>query len=210
MGAAFFPRPPPTDVFPRIRPATAADAAPARDIYAPFVSETSVSFEEEPPDVATIRSRIGDTVEQFPWLVCVDDEVLGYAYAHGHRGRGAYRWSAESSVYVREGTRRVGVARGLYESLFAVLRRQGYRNVYAGTMLPNPASTGFHAAMGFEPVGTFERVGYKHGEWHDVRWWHRSLGEHPPDLDPPTAFADVREEPWFDDAVATGEGSVDR
>lgn len=98
----------------------------------------------------------------------------------------------------------------MYESLFAVLRGQGFRNVYAGTALPNPASTGFHAAMGFEPVGTFERVGYKHGEWRDVRWWHRSLGDHDADPDPPTAFADAREEPWFDDAVATGEGSVTR
>lgn len=196
---------------PSIRPATAADAASVREIYAPFVRETNVSFEEEPPDAAEIRSRIADTSERFPWLVCVDGRaVLGYAYAHQHRGRGAYRWSVESSVYVREDARRAGVARGLYESLFAVLRRQGFRNVYAGTALPNPASTGFHAAMGFEPVGTYERVGYKHGEWHDVRWWHRSLGEHPAEPDPPTAFADARAEPWFDDAVATGEASVDR
>jgi phosphinothricin acetyltransferase len=64
--------------------------------------------------------------------------------------------------------------------------------------------------MGFDPVGTFERVGYKHGEWRDVTWWHRSLGEHSPDPDPPTTFADAREDPWFADAVATGEATVDR
>ncbi|WP_218836389.1 GNAT family N-acetyltransferase [Halorarum salinum] len=195
---------------PNIRPATAADAAPIRDIYAPFVGETSVSFEEEPPDEAAMRRRIADTVDRLPWLVRDDGSVLGYACAHEHRGRGAYRWSVESSVYVREDARRAGVARGLYESLFAVLRRQGFRNVYAVTALPNPASTGFHEAMGFDPVGTFERVGYKHGEWRDVRWWHLSVGEYADDPDPPTTFADARREPWFDDAVATGEGSVDR
>ena len=48
--------------------------------------------------------------------------------------------------------------------------------------LPNDASVGLHRAMGFEPVGVLERVGWKHGAWHDVAWVQRTLaaGDDPP------------------------------
>ena len=48
--------------------------------------------------------------------------------------------------------------------------------------LPNPASEGLHRALGFEPVGLYRRIGWKHGAWHDVAWVQRALapGEGPP------------------------------
>jgi L-amino acid N-acyltransferase YncA len=45
----------------------------------------------------------------------------------------------------------------------------------AGMTLPNAASEEFHRAMGFRPVGVFERIGFKHGRWHDVAWTQRRL-----------------------------------
>ena len=30
-------------------------------------------------------------------------------------------------------------------------------------------------ALGFELVGTYRRVGWKHGRWHDVAWYQRPL-----------------------------------
>jgi L-amino acid N-acyltransferase YncA len=42
--------------------------------------------------------------------------------------------------------------------------------------LPNEASVGLHRALGFEPVGIYRRIGWKHGAWHDVAWTQRSLG----------------------------------
>ncbi|ESP89563.1 GNAT family N-acetyltransferase [Candidatus Halobonum tyrrellensis] len=194
-----------------IRPVESGDAPDIVDIYAPFVTDSWVSFAETPPDAADVRERIAETTERFPWPVCARDDgsVCGYAYAHVYRGRGAYRWSVESSVYVAEDARRAGVATALYESLFALLRLQGFVNAYAVTALPNPASTGFHDAMGFEPVGTHERAGYKLGAWRDVRWWHRSLGDHPADPDPPADAAALRGTDEWTAATATGEASLD-
>jgi L-amino acid N-acyltransferase YncA len=45
----------------------------------------------------------------------------------------------------------------------------------AGMTLPNEASVGLHRALGFEPVGVWRRIGWKHGAWHDVLWLHRPL-----------------------------------
>jgi L-amino acid N-acyltransferase YncA len=162
----------------RIRSVDAKDAEVIQAIYAPFVSDTAVSFETVVPDVAEIRSRIEAQAENCPWLVCeADESVIGYAYASPHRTRQAYRWSVDVSVYVDPRHHRRGIGRALYTSLFDLLRRQGFINAYAGIALPNPSSVALHESFGFEPVGTFRGVGYKLGRWHDVLWLHLRLRE---------------------------------
>jgi len=161
-----------------IRVATAADAARIAAIYAPFVTDTVVSFETTPPDAGEMRRRIEASMDDWPWLVCVRGEaVCGYAYASKHRAREAYQWCCECSAYVDAPARRRGVGRALYRSLFAVLEAQGYRNVYAGIAQPNAASESFHANLGFTRIGTYERIGYKLGAWRDVTWWALRLGD---------------------------------
>ena len=161
-----------------VRLATPADASGVLAIYAPFVRETWVSFEAEVPSEAEIARRIAAAPPTYPWLVAeADGAVAGYAYASAHRGRTAYQWSTEVSVYVAEGARRRGVARQLYGALFDVLRLQGFVNAYAGIALPNAASMAFHERCGFEPVGVYRGVGYKLGAWRDVGWWALRLGD---------------------------------
>lgn len=192
-----------------IRVVKEADAADVREIYAPYVRETAISFEQSPPSVAEMEQRIETKTGTYPWLVCTHDgTVVGYSYAGPIRKRDAYQWSVESSVYVHPDYQRRGVAQGLYDALFAVLERQGYYNVYAGTALPNPASTGFHAAAGFDPIGVYEDVGYKNGAWHDVKWWHRSLGELPEQPQPPRSVQEVRDRDEWEDLLATGESAI--
>jgi L-amino acid N-acyltransferase YncA len=129
---------------PTIRLAALDDAEQIQAIYAPYC-RTPISFETEPPSVEEMRGRLAKVLEQYPWLVCEDgDEILGYAFAGRHRERAAYRWSVDTSIYIRQGRQRRGLGRALYTSLLAVLPLQGYVNAYAGATLPNPASVGLH------------------------------------------------------------------
>ncbi len=195
---------------PTIRLATPADAAAIRAIYALFVRDSAISFELTPPTVAEMRTRIADTLETLPWLVAIHDgDIVGYTYAHAYRRRPAYRWAAETSVYVDEAVHRSGVARGLYTSLFELLRRQGYRRVYAATTIPNPASVGFHESMSFDPIGVFEDVGYKDGTWHDVLWLQRPIGESADDPDPPIDIREARAHDGWREALGAGESSIE-
>src|SRR5215831_5701186 len=104
-----------------IRLATPDDAQEVQAIYAPYC-HTPISFEMDPPSVAEMRGRLAKVLGQYPWLLCEDGgEVLGYAYATQHRERAAYRWSVDTSVYVRQDRQRRGVGRALYTSLLALL-----------------------------------------------------------------------------------------
>src|SRR5262249_41545489 len=125
-----------------------------------------------------------------------------------HRTRSAYRWSVDTSVYVDEGFRQRGVARGLYASLFAILAAQGYFNAYAGIALPNAASVGLHEAVGFKKVGVYQRVGYKFGEWRDVGWWQLELRAHEASPAEPMDINAVRSLPEWNALLAPGEPVV--
>jgi L-amino acid N-acyltransferase YncA len=193
----------------RIRLADTADATEVREIYAPFVESTAVAFETTVPSVPETADRIESRLEEYPWLVCVSGgTVVGYAAADGFRATPPYRWSVELSVYVAEEVRRSGVGSALYAALLAVLDEQGYCSAYAVVTLPNPASERLHDGMGFEPVGTFPAVGYKRGEWHDVQWWYRPVGERPPDPDPPTPLRAL-DEHRIADALHAGQRRLD-
>jgi L-amino acid N-acyltransferase YncA len=159
-----------------VRDAASADAAACAAIYAPYVRDTAISFEEEPPTESEVRRRIERAQANWAWLVLEEHgRVVGYAYAGPFSGRAAYRWSCEVSIYLEPGRRRSGAGRALYDVLLARLTELGFCVAAAGMTLPNPASEAFHRAMGFEPVGVHRRIGFKHGRWHDVAWMQRTL-----------------------------------
>jgi L-amino acid N-acyltransferase YncA len=167
----------------KVRDASEHDAEACAAIYAPYVTDTAITFEYEPPSTDEMAQRIAAAQRAHAWLVLEDDgRVVGYAYAGPHKERAAYRWSSEVSVYLEMGRRRSGSGRLLYEALFERLAERGFRTLVAGMSLPNDASEGLHRAMGFEPIGTFRRVGWKLGQWRDVAWAQRSLvtGDGPP------------------------------
>src|SRR5262245_61173008 len=183
-----------------IRSAESRDARAIRDIYAPFVAETATSFEITVPDVSEMERRINDSRGHYPWLVFeADSNVLGYAYASSHRQRKAYQWCADVSVYIHADARNCGLGKALYSALFEVLRRQGYINAYAGITLPNPGSVRLHESLGFVLVGTYSRVGFKLGKWHDVSWFHLRLQEALPPIAEPLRSAEL----FHDESINT-------
>lgn len=162
-----------------VRAATSPDADAILSIYQPIVDETVSSFEESPPDSAEIVRRML-AKPRLPWLVADrEGRVAGYAYASLHRQRSAYRWSADCSIYLGPEYRSRGLGRLLYERLVAEVADLGYVSLFAGITLPNEASVGLHEAVGFEAVGVYRNVGYKHGCWYDVGWWQKSLRDLP-------------------------------
>jgi L-amino acid N-acyltransferase YncA len=175
------------------RAAQLSDAAAIAAIYAPIVRDTCISFEVEPPDSDVVRQRIRAGAAVYPWLVAeLEGVVVGYAYASKHRERAAYRWSVDVSAYVSERVRGVGIGRALYERLLKILRQQGFRAVFAGIALPNPASVRLHEAVGFTAVGVYREVGFKLGHWRDVGWWQLKLSADDAPPAEPIAFAALR------------------
>ena len=170
---------------PRLRPVSVDDADQIAAIYEPLVLETAVSFELDPPGPAEMASRIQSVTSSHPWLVSEEGGVvLAYAYATRFRGRPAYRWSVETTVYVHEDHRGRGIGGDLYQRLMDLSTLWGFANAFAGIALPNPGSEALHISLGFASIGVFPRAGHKMGQWHDVGWWHRPLASTEPPRQP--------------------------
>jgi len=152
------------------------------EIYRPYVEDSFISFETEVPSVVEFSATVRKYLAGWAGVVAEADggQLLGYAYGSSHRERAAYKWSVETTVYVAQAAHRGGIGRKLYAALLPILAGAGYCNAYAGVALPNAASVGLHEALGFRPIGTFPRVGYKFGQWCDVAWYHLALREAPP------------------------------
>ncbi|GCE14981.1 arsinothricin resistance N-acetyltransferase ArsN1 family B [Tengunoibacter tsumagoiensis] len=188
------------------RLARASDADAISAIYTPIVERTATSFELKAPGPEEIQERIIKTLLTHPWLVAEKEgDLLGYAYASQHRSRLGYQWSADISVYIAEQNRGQGLGRALYTSLFALLRLQGFYNVYAGISLPNPGSVALHEAMGMIPVGIYQKVGYKNGAWQDVGWWQGNLQDYQENPLPPLSLAEAQLLAGWQTALTSGQ-----
>jgi phosphinothricin acetyltransferase len=160
-----------------VRGAEPADAADVAAIYNPYVAETIITFEEERVSSVDMALRIESVCSDgLPWLVAErGGRIVGYAYASKWRGRIAYRFSAEATVYVAREEIRTGVGSRLYGKLLPVLRSRGFHLVIGGISLPNDGSVALHERFGFEKVAHFKEVGFKLDRWIDVGYWQLLL-----------------------------------
>jgi L-amino acid N-acyltransferase YncA len=158
----------------KIRIAKEGDGARLSKIFAPYVNNTAITFQESAPDASYFSKKIVELLPEFPFLVLEEAGcVFAYAYASHHRALPAYRWCAEVSIYVDMDYRKKGGGSQLYTALLQILEKQGYVNVYAGITLPNEASVRIHEKFGFRPFAYFSKIGFKKGAWRDVGWWER-------------------------------------
>ncbi|MEO6968152.1 MAG: arsinothricin resistance N-acetyltransferase ArsN1 family B [Rhodanobacteraceae bacterium] len=159
-----------------IRPATRDDAARICAIYNPYIDATTITFEEMHVPISDMSVRIENIIQTLPWLVVEQDGVVvGYANAMPWRTRAAYRYSAETTIYMDSAATGKGFGTWLYRALLAELIHRGLHRVIGGIALPNAASIALHQRLGFKKVAQFSEVGWKFGQWIDVGFWELAL-----------------------------------
>jgi len=165
---------------------TKEDASELLEIYGPYVTETAISFEYEIPSVEEFEKRIEDISCKYPYIkAIVDGRIAGYAYATAFKGRKAYDWSVETTIYLRPEYRRRGIGTTLYKQLEKSLVAMGILNMNACIASPKENSNyltddseKFHTSIGFERVGCFHNSGFKFDRWFDMIWMEKMIGDH--------------------------------
>ena len=160
-----------------IRSANEEDAAELVRIYNYYIDNTCITFETEAIDKDEMARRIAEAIcIPLPWLVAEQGgRILGYAYASKWKGRCAYRFAVESTIYLDPDRTGKGAGSKLYAALIEAIRLHSMRSVIGGISLPNEASIRLHERLGFRKVGHFERVGFKQDRWVDVGYWQLQL-----------------------------------
>lgn len=137
---------------------------------------TAANFAIEPETLEEWQETWNKTHEFYPYFVAVEDQrVIGFAKASPWKGRCAYAYTAEVTVYVQPNHHRKGIGKALYKKLIGCLEAQGYHTLLGGITQPNVASVKLHESLGFKQVALFEHIGWKFEKWHDVGYWELVL-----------------------------------
>ena len=160
-----------------IRPVRTEDAAAICSIYNHYVKTSIPTFEEQPIQIDEMEERIRKISAKYPYLVWEDEtgEVTGFAYINTWKEREAYRFSAEVSVYIKDGLLGRGMGRSLMERLLEEVRKTEIRSLVSGIVLPNDPSVALHEKFGFVQIGLFREIGFKLDRWLDVGYWELIL-----------------------------------
>ncbi|MCL3781271.1 N-acetyltransferase family protein [Prolixibacteraceae bacterium JC049] len=155
-----------------IREINKNDSKEVADIYNYYIKNTSITFEENVVTENEMIERIKSRNSNLPWIVYEkDNEILGYAYATEWKSRCAYKFSVESSVYLKHDRQGKGLGTKLYQELLNRIKNSNIHVVIGGIALPNDSSIALHEKLGFEKVAQFKEVGFKFEKWIDVGYW---------------------------------------
>ena len=172
---------------------------------------TAANFAIEQETLESWQAEWRETHQMYPWFVAFNGvshiattdpthppasslqgrgSVVGFVRASPWKGRCAYAYSAEVTVFVHPDHHGQGIGKALYGRLIPTLKAQGYQSLLAGITRPNEASVRLHESFGFHRVALFERVGWKFDQWHDVGYWELLLQE---GIARPSPIIEVRE-----------------
>ena len=162
----------------RLRGATKADIAAIAAVFAPYATETLVTFETNAPTEGEWLDRLQATHRAgHPFLVAtLDSAVIGYAFVAPWKTKPGYAHTVENSIYLAPEHAGYGYGRRLLQELLVRAGDAGVRQVIAVIADGgSPASQKLHSSAGFTEVGRLNRVGIKLGQWIDTVLMQRSL-----------------------------------
>ena len=162
----------------KIRTVQLSDAEAILKVYAPFITDTCISFEYVVPSVEEFSQRIASISAEYPYIVLEEDgEIVGYAYSHRYLERVAYSWDVEVTIYLAPKVQGKGLGVILYDALEKLMALENIKNLYSCITGDNVHSIEMHRSMGYELIGTFPKAGFKHDRWLDVVWMAKAIGE---------------------------------
>jgi L-amino acid N-acyltransferase YncA len=162
-----------------IRDARADDVPHLREIYNHYVSNSTVTFDEDALTLAEMRDKL-ERVQRlgYPFIVAESPsgQILGYANVAPWKPKAAYRYTVENSIYLRAASTGKGLGTALMSELIERARAAGAREIIAVIADKGAeASIAMHERFGFVQIGHMGKVGFKFGRWLGTVLMQKSL-----------------------------------
>jgi L-amino acid N-acyltransferase YncA len=159
-----------------IREAKLTDAAAIADIYNHYITHTIITFDTRTITSKDMEGKIGNLQVNYPVLIIEQsDHVIGFAYASQWKSKEAYKYCAETTIYMHPEHTQSGFGQRLYNALLSALPLFDIVHAIACITIPNETSIKLHEKLGFHRIGTFSKVGYKQEQWIDVEYWQKHV-----------------------------------
>lgn len=153
-----------------IRDAVEADLPAIVEIYNAAIRSRISTAQLDPVSVEERLAWFREhSPESYPlWVAVMEGGVAGWLSFHSFIPRGAYRGTAEISVYVGEEFHRIGLGRALLEKAIAHSPSLEITALVGGIFGHNEASLRLFERLGFERWGFLPRIAKVEGAERDL------------------------------------------
>lgn len=149
--------------------ATLEDAEVIAAIYNESILAYDSTMIDEPIDADEIRRHIKKLTDREMYILLKRaDYVIGWGVIKQFGEGPAYRFTGETSVFLRRNEVRKGYGTYLKKLLIDRCRDFGYHHLVARVWATNQASIIYNENFGYEVVGIQREIGYMQEEWKDV------------------------------------------
>jgi L-amino acid N-acyltransferase YncA len=163
-----------------IRTMTPDDYPAVAKIYEEGIATGNATFQTTPTDWASwdnshlaLGRLIAQNIEN-PDKLGTEGDILGWVSLVAVSSRCVYAGVVESSVYISESARGLGIGLLLMQRLIELTEAQGIWSLRAGVFPENIGSIKLHEKTGFRLVGFHEKVGQmSDGRWRDTLLFER-------------------------------------
>jgi phosphinothricin acetyltransferase len=137
-----------------IRPATEQDLDPIHALFTDYIATSTATFATQPVSEAERLAWWRAHQDRFPVTVAeVDGAFAGWACLSAYAGRCAYRFTAESSVYVRRESHGRGIGLALMRDLLDRAKAAKFHSIVAVIEASQTPSVRLHERLGFREAG---------------------------------------------------------
>ena len=147
-------------------------------LYNKYINETAFTFDIKEKTYEEKKEWSKTFKEDSPYqcLVAYDNNnLIGFVSSRPFREKEAYFSSVETSIYIDRDYIGNGYGKGLLKELFNRISSFGVLKAYAFITKPNDMSEKLHISIGFNHIGTLNKVGKKFGKYWDVGLFELSL-----------------------------------
>ena len=142
-----------------------------KKIYQEGIDTGNATFQDSPPQ--TWEEWSDRHISNCSIVCLVDNRVIGWAAVSPVSDRYVYQGIGEASVYVTAEYWGMGIGELLLKNLITKSEQEGYWTLQAGIFPENLNSLQLHQKLGFQVVGTREKIGKMNygplsGAWRDV------------------------------------------
>ena len=150
-----------------IRPMRADDADQVLAIYQAGLDTGQASFETTAPSwEAFDAGKL--PLHRHVAVDAASGRLLGWVAVSPVSARRVYAGVVEHSVYVDPAQLRGGIGTALLTALIGSTEAAGIWTIFSALFPENAASVRLHDKMGFQVIGTRERIARHHGRWRDT------------------------------------------
>ena len=103
-------------------------------------------------------------------IVLLEDQsyIIGWGIIKKYSERDGYSRACETAIYLRSTETRKGYGSMMKKWIIVKCRELGYYHLVAKIFALNKASIDYNLKLGYEIVGTQNKIGFVDGEWQDV------------------------------------------